>query len=126
VDKHAKKSEFLFPLGKFWNNGVTIGQGQAPVKKVKKYNVYLRDLIIAGKAKPSFIVSHRLPLRLSKAVEACAYFAHRGVGAGKSWTKVLLKPDANAARWPQRSDSGPPGKRPSSLGASDGFSNANA
>jgi glutathione-independent formaldehyde dehydrogenase len=92
VDKHAKKGEFLFPLGKFWNNGITIGQGQAPVKK---YNVYLRNLIIAGKAKPSFIVSHRLPL--SKAVEAYAHFDHRGVGAGKSWTKVLLKPDANAA-----------------------------
>ena len=92
VDKHAKKGEFLFPLGRFWNNFITIGQGQAPVKK---YNVYLRDLIIDGKAKPSFIVSHRLPL--SKAVEAYAHFDHRGIGAGKSWTKVLLKPDANAA-----------------------------
>jgi glutathione-independent formaldehyde dehydrogenase len=51
VDKHAKKSELLFPPGSMWNKGVTIGQGQAPVKK---HNVYLRDLIIAGKAKPSF------------------------------------------------------------------------
>ncbi len=39
--------------------GVTIGQGQAPVKR---YNEYLRDMIIAGRSKPSFIVSHRLPL----------------------------------------------------------------
>jgi glutathione-independent formaldehyde dehydrogenase len=89
VDQHAKKGEFLFPLGKLWNKGVSIGQGQAPVKK---YNVYLRDLIIAGKAKPSFIVSHRLPL--SRAAEAYANFDHRGVGAGKEWTKVLLKPQA--------------------------------
>jgi glutathione-independent formaldehyde dehydrogenase len=92
VDKHAKKGEFLFPLGTLWNKGITIGQGQAPVKK---YNVYLRDLIIAGKAKPSFIVSHRLPL--AKAVEAYAHFDYRGTGAGKSWTKVLLKPGENAA-----------------------------
>jgi glutathione-independent formaldehyde dehydrogenase len=92
VDKHAKKGEFIFPLGKFWNNGITIGQGQAPVKK---YNVYLRDLIIMGRAKPSFIVSHRLPL--SKAVEAYAHFDKRGVGTGKEWTKVLLKPELRAA-----------------------------
>lgn len=71
---------------------ITIGQGQAPVKK---YNVYLRDLIMAGKAKPSFIVSHHLPL--SKAVEAYAHFDKRGVGAGQNWTKVLLKPHAQAA-----------------------------
>ena len=89
VDSHAKKGEFLFPLGKFWNNGISIGQGQAPVKK---YNVYLRDLIIAGKAKPSFIVSHRLPL--ARAVEAYAHFDKRGVAEGKDWTKVLLKPQA--------------------------------
>jgi glutathione-independent formaldehyde dehydrogenase len=92
VDKHAKKGEFLFPLGKLWNKGVTIGQGQAPVKK---YNAYLRDLIIAGKAKPSFIVSHRLPL--AKPVEAYAHFDHRGVGAGKDWTKILLKPNSKVA-----------------------------
>jgi glutathione-independent formaldehyde dehydrogenase len=79
-------------LGKFWTNGITIGQGQAPVKK---YNVYLRDLIIAGKAKPSFIVSHRLPL--SKAAEAYAHFDERGVGKGKDWTKILLKPGLKAA-----------------------------
>lgn len=83
VDKHAQKGEFLFPLGSFWNKGVTIGQGQAPVKK---YNAYLRDLIIAGRANPSFIVSHRLPL--SKAPEAYAHFDHRGVGEGQSWTKA--------------------------------------
>ncbi len=69
------------------DKGITIGQGQAPVKK---YNVYLRDLIIAGKAKPSFIVSHRLPL--SEAPHAYAEFDKRGVDGGEAWTKVLLKP----------------------------------
>ena len=91
IDKHAKKGEFLFPIGKLWNKGITIGQGQAPVKK---YNAFLRDLIIAGKAKPSFIVSHRLPL--TRAVEAYAHFDKRGVDEGKEWTKVLLKPQMAA------------------------------
>lgn len=88
VDKHARKGEFLFPLGEFWEKGVTIGQGQCPVKR---YNEYLRDIIIAGRAKPSFIVSHRLPL--SKAVEAYDKFDRRGVGDGTEWTKVVLKPE---------------------------------
>lgn len=92
ADQHARNGEFLFPLGKFWSKGITIGQGQAPVKC---YNAYLRDLIVAGKAKPSFIVSHRLPL--SRAAEAYAQFDHRGVGSGKTWTKILLKPGAQAA-----------------------------
>ena len=88
VDKNAKKGEFVFPLGSLWNKGISIGQGQAPVKR---YNKYLRDLIITGRAKPSFIVSHRLPL--SKAPEAYAHFDKRGVGEGKEWTKVVLKPE---------------------------------
>jgi glutathione-independent formaldehyde dehydrogenase len=58
VDQHAKKGEFVFPLGALWNKGVGIGQGEA---LVRQYNVYLRDLIITGRAKSSFIVSHRLP-----------------------------------------------------------------
>lgn len=91
-DERSRRGEFLFPIGQLWAKGVTIGQGQAPVKR---YNVYLRDLIIAGKAKPSFIVSHRLPL--TRAVEAYDRFDQHGVGAGASWTKVLLKPGMKAA-----------------------------
>ncbi|HWE48854.1 MAG TPA: glutathione-independent formaldehyde dehydrogenase [Bryobacteraceae bacterium] len=91
ADKHAKKGEYIFPLGKLWRKGVSIGQGQAPVKK---YNVYLRDLIIAGRAKPSFIVSHRLPL--SSAPEAYHNFDKRGIGEAAAWTKVLLKPEMAA------------------------------
>lgn len=87
VDENASRGIFDFPLGMLWDKGITIGQGQAPVKK---YNVYLRDLIIAGKAKPSFIVSHRLPL--SEAPRAYAEFDKRGVDGGEEWTKVLLKP----------------------------------
>ena len=62
--------------------------GQAPVKR---YNVYLRDLIIAGLAKPSFIVSHHLPLE--GGVDAYDKFDKRIDG----YTKVLLKPQQSAA-----------------------------
>jgi glutathione-independent formaldehyde dehydrogenase len=86
--EHARKGEYIFPVGQFWDKGVTIGQGQCPVKR---YNRYLRDMIIEGRAKPSFIVSHRLPL--SQAPVAHQHFVKRGVGEGKEWTKVVLKPD---------------------------------
>lgn len=58
---------------------------------MKQYNVYLRDMILSGRARPSFIVSHRLPL--SKAPEAYARFDSRGVGEGREYTKVVLKPE---------------------------------
>ena len=69
-----------------------IEMGQAPVKR---YNAFLRDMIIHGRAKPSFIVSHRLPL--SRAPEAYALFDERGVGKGKEYTKVVLKPAMDRA-----------------------------
>jgi glutathione-independent formaldehyde dehydrogenase len=92
VDANAKKGRFLMPLGKLWSKGVTLGMGQTPVKK---YATYLRDMIIAGRAKPSFIVSHRLPL--AAAPEAYAAFDARGVGKSETYTKVLLKPDLDRA-----------------------------
>jgi threonine dehydrogenase-like Zn-dependent dehydrogenase len=44
-----------------------------------------RDLVAAGKAKPSEIISHQLPLE--KAAEGYAHFDARDEG----WTKVVLK-----------------------------------
>jgi glutathione-independent formaldehyde dehydrogenase len=78
-----KKGNFTIALGDAWNKGISIEMGQAPVKK---YNVYLRDLILAGIAKPSIIVSHRLPLEA--APQAYEHFDERADG----YTKVLLKP----------------------------------
>ena len=46
----------------------------------------LRDLIASGKAEPSFIVSHELPL--DQAPEAYEHFDNRDEG----WTKVVLHP----------------------------------
>ena len=82
-----KEGKFPFPLGEAWNKGISIEMGQAPVKR---YNVYLRDLILAGIAKPSIIVSHRLPL--AKAPDAYKQFDERSDG----FTKILLKPQQAA------------------------------
>ena len=88
VDKDEKHGRFTLALGEAWNKGLSIEMGQAPVKR---YNVYLRDLILAGIAKPSTYVSHRLPLEA--APEAYKKFDERNNG----YTKILLKPQLKAA-----------------------------
>ncbi|RYF27696.1 MAG: aldehyde dehydrogenase [Chloroflexi bacterium] len=82
-DELSKKGKAAIDFGLLWFKGISLGTGQAPVKK---YNRMLRDLIAAGKAKPSFIVSHVLPL--SEAADAYKHFDNRDDG----WTKVVLKP----------------------------------
>jgi glutathione-independent formaldehyde dehydrogenase len=84
---HTKKGQFTLALGDAWNKGISFEMGQAPVKK---YNVYLRDIILAGVAKPSIIVSHRIPLEA--APDAYKKFDERADG----YTKVLLKPQQAA------------------------------
>lgn len=88
VDGDAKHGRFQTAWGDIFEKGLRIGTGQTPVKQ---YNVYLRDLIIAGRAKPSFIVSHRLPLEA--APDAYRKFDRREDG----YTKVILKPDMSEA-----------------------------
>ena len=84
ADPHAQKGEYVLPLGALWEKGITVGMGQCPVKK---YNYQLRDLIMAGKAKPSMIVSHHLPIE--EAPDAYDKFDKRVDG----YTKVILKPE---------------------------------
>lgn len=79
----AKEGKVAFDYGLHWFKGQTLGSGQCPVKK---YNRRLRDLVAAGKATPSFIVSHELSLE--EGPNAYAHFDARDDG----WTKVLLKP----------------------------------
>jgi glutathione-independent formaldehyde dehydrogenase len=86
-DKLAKRGEIAFDFGTFWFKGQKIGTGQA---NVKNYNRKLRDLIAAGKAKPSVIISHELGL--DEAPEAYKNFDSRKNG----WTKVVLKPKAQS------------------------------
>ncbi len=51
-----KNGLLTIPFGMMWTKGITIGTGQAPVKN---YQPMLRDIIINGKARPSFIISDR-------------------------------------------------------------------
>lgn len=83
ADDLAKKGEVVFDWGMSWFKGQRIGTGQC---NVKAYNRQLRDLIHAGRAKPSFIVSHEI--ELGRAAEAYQHFDARDHG----WTKVILKP----------------------------------
>jgi len=58
-NEDEKQGNIMFPLGKLWEKAVSIGMGQTPVKQM---HVFLRNLIFDGKAKPSFIVSDRIPI----------------------------------------------------------------
>ncbi|MET0419454.1 MAG: zinc-binding dehydrogenase, partial [Actinoplanes sp.] len=87
-DKLAKRGAVAFDYGEFWFRGQRMGTGQCPVKR---YNRQLRDLIAGGKATPSWIVSHELPL--ARAPEAYEHFDNRDQG----WTKVVLHPHNTSA-----------------------------
>ncbi len=84
-DEAAKEGRIGYDYGTFFTKGQQMGTGQAPVKR---YNRQLRDLIIAGRAKPSFIVSHEVGL--DEAPEAYRRFDERQAG----YTKVMLRPSA--------------------------------
>jgi len=87
-DPHAKgplarHGQIAFDFAGFWIKGQHMATGQA---NVKAYNRKLCQLITQGKAKPSFIISHELPLE--RAAEAYECFDARKEG----WTKIILKP----------------------------------
>ncbi|MGW0082370.1 glutathione-independent formaldehyde dehydrogenase [Streptomyces sp. NPDC003393] len=82
-DEHAKHGQLLVSIGRMFEKGQQMGTGQT---NVKRYNRQLRDLIIAGRAKPSFVVSHELPLE--DAPQAYQKFDKRIEG----YTKVVLHP----------------------------------
>lgn len=83
--EEAKDGRIAFDYGRLFQKGQALGTGQCPVKR---YNEHLRDLIIAGRATPSKIVSHELPL--SEAPSGYEKFDKRLDG----YTKVLLHPAA--------------------------------
>jgi len=83
VDEGAKEGRIGFDYGTFFTKGLSMGTGQAPAKR---YNRQLRDLITPGRATPSFIVSHELPL--TDAADGYRHFDKREDG----WTMVLLRP----------------------------------
>jgi glutathione-independent formaldehyde dehydrogenase len=77
----ATEGRIGFQYGTFCSKGQRMGE--CPVTR---YNRHLRDLIITGRATPSFLVSHELPL-----VEAADGY-DRVDKRGPGWTKVLLRP----------------------------------
>jgi glutathione-independent formaldehyde dehydrogenase len=83
VDENAKRGALSINFGRLFEKGLRLGTGQC---NVKRYNAYLRDMIIAGKAKPGFVVSHNVPL--DDAPDAYTRFDKRIDG----YTKVILKP----------------------------------
>jgi glutathione-independent formaldehyde dehydrogenase len=87
-NESAKQGIFPFSLAEFFDKGITMGSGQAPVKK---YNEYLRDMIVNGKAKPSQIVSHHI--QIDEAPDAYDKFDKRIEG----YTKILIQFDKKAA-----------------------------
>ncbi len=92
-DEPAKNGEYYLPLGAIWEKGLSIATGQAPVKQ---YNMYLRDMIIDGRARPSFIVSHHVGL--DKAAMAYEKFDKRIDG----YTKVVVKPSMSGVEQVRR------------------------
>ncbi|KAK0383722.1 hypothetical protein NLU13_9633 [Sarocladium strictum] len=83
-DAASAKGMVSLSFGKLFEKGLSLATGQC---NVKKYNRYLRDLIIAGKAKPSFVVSHEIDI--DGAEKAYDLFDKRLEG----YTKVLIHPN---------------------------------
>ena len=54
-DDQRKQGIFPFPLAEIFDKAIAVGTGQCPVKR---YNAYLRDLIIAGQGEAEL---HRQP-----------------------------------------------------------------
>jgi len=84
-DDLAKDGKIAFDLGLYFQKGLRMASGQT---NVKAYNRRLCELIANDKAKPSFIVSHRLSL--DQGPDAYRHFDARDEG----WTKVVLRPAA--------------------------------
>ncbi|WP_458206009.1 glutathione-independent formaldehyde dehydrogenase [Haladaptatus sp. NG-SE-30] len=82
-DEMAAQGRLGIDFGKLFEKGQKFGTGQC---NVKEYNRELRDLIIQGRADPSWVVSHRT--ELADAPEMYERFDQREEGV----TKVLLEP----------------------------------
>jgi glutathione-independent formaldehyde dehydrogenase len=82
-----RRGELPVPWGTLFKKGITIGMGR---DHDERYNGRLRDVIVAGRAKPSTIVSHRLSI--DQAPDAYRHFDARADG----YIKVVLAPDSGA------------------------------
>ena len=82
-DDMAAQGRLGIDFGLLFEKGQALGTGQC---NVKSYNRELRDMIIEGRADPSWVVSHRVDL--DEAPEMYEAFDNREEGV----TKVLLEP----------------------------------
>ena len=82
-DDMAAQGRLGIDFGLLFEKGQALGTGQC---NVKEYNRELRDMIIEGRADPSWVVSHRVDLE--DAPEMYEKFDNREEGV----TKVLLEP----------------------------------
>ncbi|UPM45222.1 glutathione-independent formaldehyde dehydrogenase [Halocatena salina] len=82
-DEMSAAGRLGIDFGKLFEKGQRLGTGQCDVKR---YNRRLRDMIIEGRADPSFLVSHRV--NIEDAPEMYEAFDNREEGV----TKVLLEP----------------------------------
>jgi threonine dehydrogenase-like Zn-dependent dehydrogenase len=82
-DDMAAQGRLGIDFGLLFEKGQALGTGQC---NVKEYNRELRDMIISGRADPSWVVSHRVDLE--DAPEMYEKFDNREEGV----TKVLLEP----------------------------------
>jgi glutathione-independent formaldehyde dehydrogenase len=82
-DEYSQQGILPFPVGLFFEKGLTMGTGQC---NVKRYNRYLRDLIISGVATPGFVISHEI--KIDDAPIAYEKFDKRVEG----YIKVLIHP----------------------------------
>lgn len=83
TDTDAGSGRFTVPWGTFFQKGISVRFGRT---HDERYNRTLRDLIVSGRAKPSRIVTQRLPL--SAAPSAYDAFDRRADG----YVKVLFTP----------------------------------
>ena len=83
VDEGSKRGALSINFGRLFEKGLRLGTGQC---NVKSYYAYLRDMIISGRAAPSFVVSHTVSL--DEAPDAYKKFDQRIDG----YTKVILNP----------------------------------
>jgi glutathione-independent formaldehyde dehydrogenase len=83
VDPACREGRLTVPWAKLFNKNASVMMGR---DDDKRWNMKLRDMIIAGAAKPSKVVSHRLPL--DAAPDAFVKFDAREDG----YVKVILKP----------------------------------
>jgi len=81
----AGLGEIVVPWGDLFKKDIGIKMGR---DHDMRYNMHLRDLIIAGRAKPSFVVSHRIGF--DAAPVAFKKFAMRQEG----YIKIVLDPGA--------------------------------